>query len=385
MTALAIAAPAGAADGGGVEAQISDAYARVLDKSLPMTERLAALEDGDELRATLRRFDSLKRLGGVFNVRSVKLLVDSVRAHDGDAEVQLSVYADYYTMLTGWNGVARKIDGHWVVARGTVCTLFMQWTTIRCPSGPKRIDTLSTGQVAQPRSRDGSSVLALTFTDGDRADLVVPRDLAHGWTIVPHAQLELERHTPVPVYFQPGHWSAQQTVRKYAGAPGRHDVVLDAMFGLVVRLDEWTAFVPAETLTERERGVVARSFDGYTTTTGFPVLVPSAPLRFHRVDPTLATGAQLVKSALNVDDAANPMELTYSDGDTFFVTVVVTPGPCPTKLQAPYISGTYRAEERCTDDGFGRIAVEGNADFVGRLLDELRVVNYRAAPVTTSA
>jgi len=377
----ALAAPTATADGG-VEQQISDAFARVFDEALPMRERLAVLEDGASLRTTMKRFDDLEQVSG-FNFRSVDLVVQAVRAHDGDAEVQLSVFADYY-MVTGWSGVARKIDGRWVVARSTVCTLFADWTRLRCPGGPKAVD-YSSGHTAQPRSRNGDTVLALTFTDGGRADLMIPSDLAEGWQIIPHAELVLGEHTPIRVYFQPGRAPARQPVRKYAGAPDHAGAVLDAMSGLVVPIDTWTAFVTADRLSERERRLVAKHLDGYTTKTGFPVLIPSAPLRFHRPETIPATGARLVKSALNVDDAANPMELWYTDGDQLSATVVVTPGPCPAELQAPMITGTYRAEERCTSDGFGRIAVEGTGDIVERLLDELRVVNYRAALVTTSA
>jgi hypothetical protein len=372
--------PATAAASDGVEQQIREAYARVLDRSLPMHERVAVLEEGEELRATLREFDALGKISGI-ELRSVQLAVRSVRPHHGDAEVALTVFADLY-MVTGWNGVARKIDGEWVVARATVCTLLMEWTPVRCPGGPQSPKWKP--RSIEPVTRDGAAALPLTFADGDRAELIVPGDLDGRWQIRPHANLLLNGRTPIPVYFSEGHAPATQPVRRYAAGAGP-GVVLDAMNGLMVRVGGWTALVPTENLSERQRALVAAHLSGYTTKSGFPVLLPTGPVRFRKSKVEVPTGVRLAKSALNVDESANPMELSYSDGDDLFVMIVVTPGPCPTELQSPVISGTYHAEERCTDNQFGRIAVEGNSDIVDRLLDEARVVNYRQAQSVTAA
>ena len=69
------------------------------------------------------------------------------------------------------------------------------------------------------------------------------------------------------------------------------------------------------------------------------------------------------------------------DGE-IYVSVVLTPGPCWT--QPPQEYEGYAAIERCTDNGFGRIAVEGNPTEVQYLLDTLRVEDYRPAAVTVS-
>ncbi|MEX0663832.1 MAG: hypothetical protein WD598_03550 [Acidimicrobiia bacterium] len=384
VVALVGTSPASGADvSGGPVDDIRAAYGRVLNESLPMSERLGAVEDGSNLRKTLRDFDALEEVVDIrFN--SVQLAVDSARVHEGDAEVYLEVYVDYY-MVTGWTGVAHKVDGSWVVARATICSLFLEWTPVRCPGSLKRTRSVH-GPKAKTEVRGGDAVIPLTFTDGGRADLVVPSDLhPDRWTIQPRASLLLNDETLVQLYFAPGREPAQQPVRTYAGMPGRADVALDAMRGLVVHLDEWTVFVQADVLSERERELVARHLDGYTTKDGFPVLTPNGPLAFHRPKPEPTTGVQLAKSALNIDESLNPMELQYTDGDDFFVTIVVTPGPCPTELQKPYVSGNYGAEERCTENDFGRIAVEGNAGLLGRLIEELRVERYRAGVTTTSA
>lgn len=371
------AAPLPAAADDSVTEQISDAYLNVLNEYVPLRDRVAAIEGGEQLRATLKKFDKLDKVAG-FEFRAVKLVVNSVRTHGGDAEVNLAIYLDY-SMVTGWSGVARKIDGEWVVARGTVCTLLMEWTPVRCPNGPGRPDYRYRAP-AKVQTIDGESVIPVTFADGGRADVFVPKGIEKGWQILPHAEVVLDEGKHVSVWFQPGRVEATQPVRTYRGAPGRVGVVLDAMRGLVVRLGKWTAFVNAEQLSEPERRSIAKHLDGYTTTSGFPVLIPTGPLGFDRPDSASAEGVVLAKSALNIDSAANPMELTISDEDTYYISVMITPGPCPAELQSPVVSGNYHAEERCTASEFGRIAAEGNADYVERAIDELRVENYRPAP-----
>lgn len=368
-----------------IEDEIGAAYAAVLDRSLPMRERVAALEDGAELRATLRELDDLDEIMGM-EIRSVALDVTRVRAHDGDAEVQLSVFVNLYS-VTSWYGVAHKVDGRWVAARATVCTLLMEWTPVRCPGGPKRIGQGYRPRRVEPTTRGGYPAVPLTFADGGRADLVIPNGLEGRWQVTPHAELVLNERQALYLYFAHGQAVPNQPVRKYPGGAGRPGVVLDAMTGLVFDLDGWTANVDAVSLSERERAQVARHLDGYTTKTDFPVLLPSGPLRFHEQDSDPTGGVQLVKSALSGDPTRNPIELWYYDkDDELSVMVNVTPGPCREEdLQPVQTSGSYHAEERCMPDGVGRISVEGgNSMFVFYLLDQMRVANYRPRPQTIS-
>jgi hypothetical protein len=344
-----------------------------------MEDRLAALEDGIALRSTLEEFDGLERSRALpVPASSVALVVDSVRLHESAAEVELFVTAAG-VMITGWSGVAHEVDGRWVVARSTFCTLLGEWTSVRCPGyKPQELGIALLPEVAPRRAR-GDTVLPLTFADGGRGDLVLPRGLAGGWVAQPHAELRVDG-AAVRTWFSQGATAIQQPVIEYRGAPGRGEVVLDAMNGLAIRLGKWTAFVPAENLTEEQRRNVARHLTGYTTKSGFPVLTPTQPLRFR--DPPVAPAAgtaRLVKSALNVDAAANPVELVRSS-DESYTTIVVTPGPCPETLQPSYSYEDYLAEERCQADGTARIAVEGDPALVTRLLDEVRLVRYRPPP-----
>jgi hypothetical protein len=376
---LAWAPPAGA-NGEPARDQIADAYARVLDRNLAMSERLAALEDGEALRETLRELDALDEIMGM-EIRDLDLHVRSIRAFAGDAEVELSVLVNLY-QVTGWTGVARKIDGEWVVARSTVCTLLMEWTPVRCPGGPTRPQHHQ--RKVEVVERGGEAVIPLTFVDGGRAELVVPEELSGAWQAQPHAELILENGSWVSVWFTPGRVEPTQLVRTYDAGPGRPRVALDAMSGLVFHFDEWTATAHVLEESEETRAQVARHLDGYTTRTGWPVLIPSAPIHF--LEPSAPAGVRLVKSALNLDYSRNPIELWYvDDRNELSALVAVTPGPCPDALQPVQASAGYHAEERCMPSDVGRIAVEGgDPELVLELLDTIQLRNYRARATTIS-
>jgi len=385
LVSLGMAPVAGAKDVG-AEAQIREAYARVFDRSIPLGERLTHLEDGEKLRATLRELDSLDDISG-FPIQSTGIEVYSVHAFGGDAEVNASLMANGM-LVTGWPGAAHKIDGRWLVARDTVCAILLEWTPVRCPGDPKKIPYRQHEVASTVAS--GAHQVALTFPDGARAKLILPEEMSDGWKVRPYAELLLDDGPPITVSFQPGAVEAQQLVRTYEGPTGQREVELDARMGLVIDLGKWTGFVSRtyqfnddgdEVLSERDRARVARHLTGYTSKDGFPVLTPSAPVRFAH-DQVEAEGVQLAKSSFTGDPSRYPIELSWSNGSDIYVSVVLTPGPCSTRppLELP----NYSAIEQCTDDGFGRIGVEGNPDQVALLLDTLRVESYRPAPATVS-
>lgn len=378
--------PAAASEPSAAVREITRAYTRVFDRSLPLRERITYLEDGVALRPTLRELDDLETISG-FDIDSTGIEVYSVRVHRGDAEVSAGLAANG-TAVTGWPGVAHRIGGRWLVARDTVCTILLEWTPVRCPGSPTRTEWL-TKEVAA-RDVDGEHRIAITFPDGASADLVVPQEMSAGWAVHPRTELLLDGGSAITVWFQPGWVPAQQPVRSYPGPPGEPRVEYDARSGLVIDLDGWTAFASRayrfddrgdEVLSEQERALVARHLTGHTSDAGFPVLTPTAPVRFPHGEAEDA-GVRLAKSALAVDASRSPIELSWSDGDAIYVMVVLTAGPCWT--QPPQRYEGYAAIEQCTDDGFGRIAVEGNPLVVEWLLDVLRVEDYAPRPATVS-
>ena len=367
--------PSAGAGGGtdsNAEREIVAAFEMVGDLDASIDARSRALEDGDELRKVLRettelsiQIDGVKLSGKVFRDIEVQ------RIHDRSAEVSFGIYIGP-NLVSGWNGVAIRQGDRWVMARGTLCSMLVDWTAARCPS--PNLDVPEIAFVAKELSateQDGASVaLGVRFADGSTAEVLVPRELRDGWQGRPLAAVTLGSGEKVDLWLHAWELEPRQPVRTYRGVDGAR-VVYDAEHGLVMPAGEWTITAYAQELSERARKEVARHVTGRTAKDGFVVLDTTGSVRLGNRSPIKST-----KSSLNVDAGDLPIELSRSTNDSYAL-LVVTLGECPAVLQPAQSSPSYVAEERCLPGVDARIAVEGAPEIAWPLLDGVRVTNIQ--------
>ena len=394
VRALAVAAlmiaglPSGAAAGdrdATAEEQIAEAFHILGDFAATLDERAAVLEDGPRLRKVLRASaalaDPATAADHLLEESAIPLpaLTDPVfrdvtvrRMHRRSAEVTVGIFVGQQ-MVTGWSGVAVREGGRWKVSRGTFCSILADWTQIDCPGDPSSSDTPFARAGKRVEGRDVGDrrvALPIRFPDGSTAEVLVPKDLADPWRAQPMAAVTLGDGTTVDLWLHPSRFRARQPVVSYPDADGDR-VLFDADFGLVIPAGDWTITAYVNERSERERKLVARHLGGRTSKDGFVVLDASEPLHLGR-----SSNIAKVKSSLDIERTALPVELTRSTNSSYTV-LVVTLGPCPEALQRPLQSADYLAEERCLPGDDVRVAVEGQADVAGRLLDEVSVRNIR--------
>jgi hypothetical protein len=252
---------------------------------------------------------------------------------------------------------------------------------------PAVVRTDPTGEMLEPEpfipsggERDGDLIrMPVTFPDGSRATLVYPIPLDLATRGVQPDVSYLWRDNPAPRFPIVFLHDRDASIASFVEQEGpsclantdeggievwraRGDDVIHR-FWIRLELPSWTVLVSARDAADCGAGVVAH-LDLRETATGFPVVETSGPIALaegfgESGGPQLAIG----------DATAEPDTVSQLDA-----TIFLSPDGCNGGTEA---SGTYGSS--CLADGSVFASIYGDRDFVSRVIDGLRVEDFRAA------